>query len=344
MNIIKELEKIQKPVWEKVRAYLPENKEPKDFYQMISDYPERKGKYFRAGLLVWSALMHGAKSSEAYLPAAIMQLSEDWLLIHDDFEDHSLERRSTAAEFRPTLNVMHGDELAVNAGDALHLIMWKVLGDYTRFHKGSNGWKIYNKMNETLLKTTEGQHLELSWIRQKRIDVSEQEYFEMIRRKSALYTIICPIQIGAILAGADIKRMAQIEKWGFPFGCAFQIWDDYMNLTQASHIQGKEFAGDIMEGKRTISFIHLVSRAQDEEREKIMEIYSKTRAQKTEEEKLYILGLMQKYGSLEYAAMTARNYSQLALKFFKDYSKKFPNSKSKELIARSISYVADRKR
>jgi geranylgeranyl pyrophosphate synthase len=344
MNVIHELIKIQKPVWEKIRIYLPENREPRDFYQMVRDYPERKGKYFRAGLLVWSTLMHGGKASEAYLPAGIMQLSEDWLLIHDDFEDHSLERRSTKQEYRPTLNVKYGDELAVNAGDALHLLMWKAMGDYCRHAPDARGWKIFDKLNDILLKTTEGQHLELQWIQQETINVSEKAYLDMIKRKSAYYTIICPIQIGAIIAGVNSRMIKQIEEWGTPFGLAFQIWDDYMNLTQDSQVQGKETAGDILEGKRTLCFIHMAAKASTQERRRIAKIYAKTRSQKTEHDKQYVLRLMAKYGSLEYAAKTARNCAEQAQVMFSKYAKGLAPSKARELISASIDFVANRQR
>ena len=96
-----------------------------DFQEnLLSEYPKRLGKYLRPSLLISTALAMGATKEESKLVAAAMQLSEEWILIHDDIEDESEQRRGL-----PTLQKIYGVPLAVNAGDALQTIMWKIIGD-----------------------------------------------------------------------------------------------------------------------------------------------------------------------------------------------------------------------
>jgi geranylgeranyl diphosphate synthase type II len=237
----------------------------------------------------------------------------------------------------------YGDELAVNAGDSLHIIMWKMLADNVKKSGDEVGWKIFYKMNETLLKTTEGQFYELSWINEQRIDITEEQYFEMIYRKSAIYTTICPVQLGAISAGvSDEEILKGLIKWAKPFGYAFQIWDDVMNLTEKSEVQGKETAGDILEGKRTLALIHSLKLSDVSERQAIVHIYSKKREDKTEEEKNYVLGVMKKYYSLEYSKDAAKKFASEAKQYFKEYASQLPDSTAKEVINAGIEFVVNR--
>jgi len=343
IDFIKELEKLKKPVWKKIQEYLPQ-KHPQEHYAIVREYPERQGKYFRGGLLLLSTEMFGGQKEKAILTAAAMQASEDWLLIHDDFLDQSEERRSTKDKYCPTLNKMYGDELAVNAGDALHIIMWKMLGDNVRFLGEKQGWKIFDKMQDILLTTVEGQYLELDWIRKEKVLITKQEYYRMIGIKTGYYTVTGPLQLGAIIAGQSNKEIKQIEEWGMLFGYTFQIWDDVMNLTAESKIQGKEKAGDILEGKRTLTLIHLLKNCSSIEKNRITALYLKPRAEKTEKDKEYVLSLMKKYKSIDFAKKIAKDYSQKAMKLFDKNTAHLADSQAKRIIRQGIEFVINRQR
>ena len=327
--------KIIKPqVFEAIKKYLP-NTPPESHYDIVSDYPHRQGKYFRPGLLLLSAQMHGANIQDTLLSAAAVQLSEDWLLIHDDVEDGSEVRRN-----KPTLNVLHGNEIAINAGDALHVIMWQILGDNINLLGDNRGHQIYNLFNQTLLTTIEGQYLDLSWIHSDQVEVEESNYFDMITRKTCYYTAVAPLQIGAIIAGQTKKELESIKDWAIPFGYAFQIWDDCMNLTSTK--QGKELAGDILEGKRTLILSHLLKNCSDAEKEKVIKIYLKNRGDKQEGDKQYILALMHGYGSIKYAQGIAKNYSASALKVFESNTDHLKGSIYKQYIQELMEFVVNR--
>lgn len=341
INLKKELEKRKKIIWPIIEKYLIK-KFPEEHYKMIREYPKRQGKYFRPSLLLLSNELFKGKEKNALLIAAAMQVSEEWLLIHDDVEDHSLERRSTPTEYRPTLHRIWGEELAINAGDALHIIMWKIMGDVIK-NDNKIGLRLYEKMNDILLTTTEGQYLELSWIHKNKIEITENEYFQMIDRKTAYYTIYGPLELGAITAGiTDSLELNKLKEIGIPFGRAFQIWDDAMNIRASSDEQGKENAGDILEGKRTLLLIHLLKNAKIEEKEKIKNIYLKIRAKKNDNEKKYIINLMHKYKSIDYAERIAKTEAEKAINLLE---KHYPESNNaKDILLEAIRFVVNRKR
>ena len=94
-----------------------------DYHQKIYEvYPKRMGKYFRPSLVILTGEAMGVKQEKLLNTAAAQQLSEEWILIHDDVEDDSLQRRGEMA-----LHRIYSKELAINAGDALHVLMWRIL-------------------------------------------------------------------------------------------------------------------------------------------------------------------------------------------------------------------------
>ena len=335
-NALDQITKFKPVVWSQIKKYLP-NKNPQEHYKIMREYPERQGKYLRPGLILLSSQMFGSDSKKALLTAAAMQVCEDWILVHDDVEDHSLERRH-----KPALHIIYGEELAVNAGDALHVVMWRMLGDNVRLIGDEPGWKVFNKMADMIEKTVEGQFLEINLIRKNKVEIKEKEYFEMIDVKAGYYTIIGPLQLGAIIAGKNQIELDKIAKWGIYAGRAFQIWDDVMNLAVDSKKQGKEQAGDILEGKRTLILIHTLKNCTKIEKEKIIKIYTKKREQKTETEKEYVLNLMIKYGSIEYAKKRARDYAEHAKIIFDKNTAQIKDIKNKKIIRDLIDFVVNR--
>lgn len=276
-------------------------------WDMVVDYPERGGKYVRPGLLLLSCEACGADPARALTTAAAMEISEDWLLVHDDFEDKSLERRG-----RPTLHMLHGEELAINAGDHLHLLMWKVLMANHAPLGCDKACRIAEKMLDFLQTTCEGQYLELSWTKAGTI-ISEEEYFEMVDRKTGWYTVTGPLQLGAIIAG-NSEAMAPLEKLGRSLGRAFQIHDDWLNVFSKN--TGKELGGDILEGKRTLLLIHLV-----EELEKagdgknlayVRKLFSVPRAKKTQKDVDKLIALYEKHGCREWVRARALAFAETA--------------------------------
>lgn len=335
VQILKE----RKPrIYEKILKYLP-NKYPEEHYKMVRDYPDRQGKYLRPTLLLLANEMFGGKEENALLTAAAMQTSEDWILNHDDIMDKSEERRG-----KPALHKIYGIELALNAGNALHIIMWRMLFDNIGVLDLERAKKIFMLMNDILLYTCEGQYLDTGWIVYNKIDITEEEYYKMIDSKAGAYTIYGPMQLGAAAAGATDSQIESIKEWGIPFGRAFMIHDDVLNLTADKEKYGKEIGGDILEGKRTLMLIHLLKSCIKEEKKRVIDIYLKKREEKTEEDKNYVMSLMKKYGSIDYANKKSLAYAEEAKRIFGKNTTMLKDSFAKRALRTGIDFVVTRDR
>lgn len=337
------LDRIKPLVWEVVQRYLP-HREPRGHYEMVREYPFRQGKYLRPALLVLEAELFGAKEKDALPAAAAMQLSEEWLLAHDDMEDHSEVRRATPGALNPTLNVVYGDELAVNAGDTLQILMWRALYDAARELGDPRGALVFQKMNDVLLTTTEGQYMELAWIRDGVVSPTEQMYYDMATRKAAMYTVTGPLQLGAMIAGASEEAIADIETWGKPLGIAFQIRDDVLNVTEENGVAGKELGGDVLEGKRTLLLIHLLAACAPIEREYLTALYRRPRKKKTARDAEYVIHLMERYGSIAHACAVADRFAEQAKTAFARAMRGYKTSTVRRALHDAIIFMVTRTR
>lgn len=274
-----------------------------DFHlKLISEYPLRFGKYLRPTLLISTALSMGANINSTLLPAAAMQLSEEWILIHDDIEDESLERRG-----RATLQRTFGVPLAINAGDALHIIMWKIIGDI-------GNKKIFDEFYQLLNRTAFGQTIDINWNVQNKLNISNEDVYLILESKTCYYTISGPMRLGAILAGATEEQLDIIYKFGQNLGRSFQIIDDVLDITSDFSGLKKQQYNDIYEGKRTILLSQLLRLASVSESEEIKLILSKKRDQKSEPEVNRIIELMTQYNCVDYAKSEAQKFATEAKK------------------------------
>jgi len=240
------------------------------YVRLLREYPERGGKMLRGQLVVLTARAHGGEA--AALPvAAALELFQNWVLIHDDIEDDSEERRG-----RPALHRLYPMPLALNAGDALHAIMWRVLLE------AAASREVMAEFARLIETTASGQHLDLAWVHEGRFDLSPEDYFEMVERKAAYYTGVAPLRLGALVAGK--QPHPSFATAGLELGVAFQIIDDVLNLEGEHEAYGKEIAGDLWEGKRTLILIDYLSQAPAEERARAEEILRQPRQQKNPED------------------------------------------------------------
>lgn len=262
------------------------------FYRLIRDYPERRGKTLRGRLLVYTGHAFGAPHTCTVGVAAALELFQNWVLVHDDIEDDSVERRG-----RPALHRDVGVPLAINVGDALHVYMWDLLHRTPMPSPIADG--VRAEFLHTIHRTAEGQHLDLAWVAQGRFDITEEDYLRMVGLKTAWYTVSAPLRLGALCAG--IEPPAALAEGGSRLGAAFQIRDDVLNLRPDSGGYGKEFAGDLYEGKRTLVLAHLFDRAGEAERARLEVRLKKPRDQRTEEDVRVLLEGIERHGSLRYA-------------------------------------------
>jgi geranylgeranyl diphosphate synthase, type II len=318
---------------ERMLAVLPQHHDNPDlhsFYKLIRDYPSRQGKNLRGLFILLSCEAHGGHWQDALDVAVALELFQNWVLIHDDIEDDSEERRGI-----PALHKQVGMPIALNVGDALHIYMWQVLNqDFVSS-------TIRKEFLEMIHRTAEGQHLDLSWIAQNRFDVSEVEYLEMVTLKTAHYTVVSPLRLGAFCANVlPDERLIQAGK---DLGVAFQIRDDVLNLSD-SEGYGKEFAGDIYEAKRTLILSHLFVHISESEKAELIQRLAKTRQDKTSEDIHFVLNVIKKHHSLAYAQSVAERKAKSGLDVIREVAELLPNQGlTQELTGLLESLAARRK-
>jgi len=309
------------------------------FHQkIVSEYPQRKGKYVRPALVLLTASAMGFPEEKAVKTAAAMQISEDWILNHDDIEDDSLERRG-----KPALHRLYGKELAINAGDALHVLMWKVLWDNRQVLGERKAGEIAEEFFQMLNRTTLGQTIEICWTKKNKLDLVDRDILLILESKTAYYTIAGPMRLGAILAGASQKQLESIYEFSKPLGYCFQIRDDILDLTSDFAGLKKQVGNDIYEGKRTIMLSHLLRTAKDGDKKRLLEVMAKKREEKTAKEVDWVIGLMKKYGSLEYAQKLAEKFAQQALETFERKLKFLKYQPARDQLKAGAGFILKRK-
>ncbi len=314
-----------------VLDFLPvksQNKEISSLYSMMRDYPSRGGKGFRGSLCLSWCQLFGGRREDALSTAAALELFQNWILIHDDVEDESDLRRG-----QPALHKKYGIPLAINAGDALHGKMWELLLSGKSSLGEAVAFQILKEFSTMLNETTEGQQLELAWGVQGDWEITESDYLLMVTKKSAWYTCTSPSRMGVILSSSfsasevpaedQKKLLQQLVQMGTHMGIAFQIVDDILNLTASQEKYGKEILGDIFEGKRTLMLIHLLSKCEKAEAERIISILSKPRQEKRVAEVREIYDLMQRKGAIEYAKQVADDHAKKGLTLFDSISREY---------------------
>ena len=270
------------------------------YYTLLRDYPNRGGKRLRAKMTLLSTWAHGGPWQAGLTPAAAIELFQNWVLVHDDIEDDSDERRG-----RPTLHRQVGVPIAINVGDGLHAYMWQLLLADERLPR-----QVLQEFLWLVHRTAEGQHCDLAWVAAGRFDVSEAEYLEMVRLKTACYTVVSPLRLGALAAG--VEPSPRLTEAGEALGVAFQIRDDVLNLTPGAP-HGKEFAGDLFEGKRTLILAHFFAHAPAAAREEAVARLTAAREGRTEADVEALLRLIEVQGSLAYAQEVAEERARHGL-------------------------------
>ena len=279
-----------------------------EHWEVITDYPSRRGKYLRPALVMLMAEAMSGSSDKAVYTATAMQMSEDWILIHDDWEDGSLERRG-----KPALHRLVSSEISVNAGDTLHECMHRVLSENYRLLDVALARRVQHEFFLMLGRTTFGQYAEIKWTQDNKQDMTDDDVLFTVSGKTVYYTVAGPLRLGAILAGATDEQLQCIYEFSYPLGLCFQIRDDVLDLTGDFEGQKKQSLNDIYEGKRTLILLHLLRHCAGDERQRVETILGKPREQKTADEVQYIRDLMDTYGSILYAESRAEEYARQAL-------------------------------
>jgi geranylgeranyl diphosphate synthase type II len=291
-------------------GYLPDREPRRYLYDLVADYPTRPGKALRPALCLATCAAFGADSSRAVRMAVTLELIHNGFLVHDDLEDESDHRRG-----RPTMHRLHGVPLAINAGDALHVLSLRPLMECRDTLGPGIAWRLFCEIEHMIRESVEGQAMEIGWVRDNVCDLDADDYLRMTLKKTCWYTCIHPIRIGALIATGGHARPESFDRFGYYLGAAFQIQDDLLNLVGDEDRYGKEILGDVWEGKRTMMLIHLLRTAVDD-RPWLEGFLATPRSRRRAVDVRRVRRLMDVHGSIDYGRTSARFLAGAALAEF----------------------------
>ena len=201
----------------------------------------RKGKLMRPILILLAAKKYGVVN-EAVLHAAVsLEMLHTASLVHDDVVDESGERRGQSS-----LNALMDNKAAVLVGD--YLLSTSL--QHAAMAGNLRVVELVARLGQTL---SDGELQQLSNVKSDKI--SENQYFEVIRSKTASLFAVCA-EVGALLSGASEEEIRRLEEFGTHVGICFQIRDDVFDYYDTE--VGKPTGNDMKEGKLTLPVIHAV--------------------------------------------------------------------------------------
>ena len=290
---------------------------------LVTRYIMRSGgKRLRPLLTVLAARLLNYQGNDHYGLSIVFEYLHAATLLHDDVVDNAELRRG-----RPSANTLWGNAAVVLVGDFL-------LATSFFLSVLSGNLKILRILSETTTSMAEGEVLQL--INSDNLEISEEEYIEVIKRKTAIL-ISAACQIGAILGQADEEQEEAMRRFGLNLGIAFQLRDDFLDYTGSEEEFGKPVGKDLQEGKITLPLIHALQSSNDGDRQRLVELIISDR--NYEQIFAKVKKIIQDHQGLDYTEKLANHHITEA----KSALSIFPESPTRQSLLEIAEYVVTRR-
>ncbi|MFO8037665.1 MAG: polyprenyl synthetase family protein [Anaerolineales bacterium] len=207
-----------------------------------------EGKQIRPLMVLFATDAGGGTWQHALPAAGAVELLHNFSLIHDDIQDGSPTRRG-----RPTVWKRWGQAQAINTGDAMFALAIQSILDLADTLPSDITLQACRVFQQACLHLTQGQHLDLDF--EKREDVSPDEYWQMVKGKTAAL-LGAAMELGAICAEVSPVRRAAFREFGHQLGLAFQAQDDILGIWGEKEIIGKSIKSDLVTRKKTLPILY----------------------------------------------------------------------------------------
>ena len=267
---------------------------------------DRGGKRWRP--VIFLLLVEGfGEDPHEYLPyATIPELLHTGTIIVDDVEDRADKRRGD-----PALHHIYGEDVALNAGNALYFLPLKIITQDPAKLDGETRLAAFDMLMDELNRTHLGQGVDIQWHNAPGT-ATEPQYLEMCACKTGCLARIVA-RLAAILTDQPTEVEHQVARYAETMSVAFQIGDDILDvehtLDQAGDF-GKAFGNDVREGKTTLMVIHAVENADPDDARRLQEILAAE--DNTDDEIMQAIEMLQAHGSVEYARERALELAEEA--------------------------------
>jgi len=280
---------------------------------------KRKGKQIRPMFVFFSASICGGINESTHRGAALVELLHTATLVHDDVVDNSYQRRGFFS-----INALWKNKIAVLVGDYL-------LSKGLLLSIDNGDFKLLKIVSEAVKQMSEGELLQIEKVR--RMDISEEVYYEVIRQKTASLIASC-CACGAASAGADDVTVEKMRLLGEKIGIAFQIKDDMFDF--GTDDVGKPLGIDIKEKKVTLPLIYTLNNADSTDKKRMINL---VKNHNDDPEKIArIISFVQKNGGLAYAEIQMKKYQDQAFAILDT----FPEGASRTGLEQLVRFTTER--
>lgn len=272
---------------EEALARLTFDQPPRSLFDPITYILSLGGKRIRPALALMACDLFGGKNEDVLQPALGLEVFHNFTLLHDDLMDEADRRRD-----KPTVHKLWNPNVAILSGDAMLICAYQLVAK-------ANDKAILELFSRTALEICAGQQYDMEF--ESRSDVTEEEYLEMIRLKTAVL-LACALKVGAMIGGASTADADALYDYGIHIGLAFQLQDDLLDVYGDPKTFGKNIGGDILCNKKTFLLINTLSVASEEQRQ-VMEDWM---ARKTYDAQEKIAAFTNLYNELSIRDLTER--------------------------------------
>jgi octaprenyl-diphosphate synthase len=320
-----ELKEIKKPINEQLKVFDNVFKNAVKSNVPLLDIILRyilksKGKQIRPVIVLYSAALFDNITDSTYRGATLVELLHTATLVHDDVVDDSYQRRG-----RFSINAIWRNKIAVLAGDFL-----LSRGLLTALE--SKDYHLLEIASRAVKDMSEGELLQIE--KARRLDISEEVYYEIIRQKTASLLASC-FAIGASSAGVDNRIIEKMRLAGESLGMAFQIKDDLLDFGDSSKT-GKPTGIDIKEKKMTLPLIFLLKNSTKTEKRKIINIVKNHNEDK---QKVYwLIKRIKESGGIDYSREKMNEFKMKTLNILNE----MPDNQANIMLREIVAYTIDR--
>lgn len=283
----------------------------------------RKGKQMRPMFvfLVAKIVSEGKVNERTYRGASVIELIHTATLVHDDVVDDSNRRRGFFS-----INALWKNKIAVLVGDYL-------LSKGLLLSIDNNDFDLLKIISVAVREMSEGELLQIE--KARRLDITEDVYYDIIRQKTATLIAAC-CSLGAASVKPDSEEVETMRRFGELIGMAFQIKDDLFDYGEEKI--GKPTGIDIKEQKMTLPLIYALNNS--DKKEKAWVINSVKNHNKDKKRVKEVIAFVKEKGGLEYATSQMIAFQEEALKILEEY----PQSQYKDSLELMVNYVIERKK
>lgn len=231
---------------------------PESLYEPIRYALSVGGKRLRPALVLMAYNLYQEDIQKAIRPAVGLEVFHNFTLLHDDLMDDADLRRN-----KPTVHKVWNSNAAILSGDAMLIAAYQLIAET----EPEQLKQVLDLFSQTAIEICGGQQYDMEF--ESRNDVTEEEYIEMIRLKTAVL-LACALKMGAIIGNAPKDDQDHLYQYGINIGLAFQLQDDLLDVYGDTKTFGKNIGGDILCNKKTFMLINALKLSEGKQKEELV--------------------------------------------------------------------------